>query len=118
MKWVKAVVFGLLALSLTQFAAGQAHDAFVPDRTDPVKSVKLFPNPASDYLSLKFETPAAKTFKVTLHNIIGNRLDVDMEFLDDYELRVKVKDLPEGVYLLSVKDESNNIRSFKFLKRE
>ncbi len=118
MKWVKAIVFSYLALSLTHFAVGQAHDPFVMDRLEGVKSVKLFPNPASDFLSLKFETPVAKTVKVTVHNIIGNRLEVDSEAIDDYELRLKVKDLPEGVYLLSIKGEDNAQSTFKFLKRE
>ena len=118
MKWAIAVVFSFLALSLTHFAVGQAHDPFVTDRIEGVKTVKLFPNPASDYLSLKFETPVAKTVKVAVHNIIGNRLDIDTEAVDEYELRLKVKDLPEGVYLLSIKGEANTQGTFKFLKRE
>lgn len=117
MKWVKTIVFSFLALSLTQFAAGQSHDPFIVDRPDPVKSAKLFPNPASDYLSIKFESPVAKMVKVTVHNIIGNLLEVDNEVIDDYELHLKVKELPEGVYFLSIKDDTNTQASFKFLKR-
>ena len=117
MKWVNSFVFSLLAILLTQFAVGQSQDPFVREKTDPAKMVKLYPNPATDYLVVKFETAKAKTVKVALHNIIGNLLDVDTEIVDDYELRLRVKDLPEGVYLLSIKDENSTQGSFKFLKR-
>jgi hypothetical protein len=117
MKWVKTFVFSFLAFLVTQFAVGQAHDGFGPDRTADVKLVKLFPNPASEFLNIRFEAPAARTVKVSVHNIIGNRLEVDSEIVDDYLIRMKVKDLPEGVYLLSIKDDSNGQSSFKFLKR-
>ncbi len=117
MKWVKTIVFSVFVLVVTQLAWGQNHDPFILERVERIKSVKLFPNPATDYLSIKFETPQAKVVKVTLHNIIGNLLDVDSEIVDDYEILLKVKDLPEGVYLLSIKDEGNAQGSFKFLKR-
>ncbi|NOT77270.1 MAG: T9SS type A sorting domain-containing protein [Cyclobacteriaceae bacterium] len=79
--------------------------------------MKIFPNPATDYISVQFETPTAKNMKLTLHNIIGNSLEVETEIVDEFEIRIKVKDLPTGVYLLAVKDNSNSQSSFKFLKR-
>jgi hypothetical protein len=117
MKWVRTVFFSVFALALTQLAWGQNHDPFVQDRVDPAKSVKLYPNPSTEYLNIKFEAPQAKTAKVAVHNIIGNLLDVESEIVDEYEIRLKVKDLPAGVYLLSVKDDGNGQASFKFLKR-
>ena len=117
MKGVKTIVFGVLMLFLTQLAWGQAHDVFYGDRREPAKLVKLFPNPASDYLSVKFETPVAKTVRLTLHNIIGNSLEIESEIIDEHEIRLKVKDLPSGVYLLSVKDDADLHSIVKFLKR-
>jgi len=116
MKRVLPVVFSLLLVITTQFAVAQQHDPFVLPQ-DPIKMVKIFPNPAVDYLNVKLETPTAKTIKITLHNIIGNTLEVESEIIDDYEIRLKVKDLPTGVYLLAVKDAGNSQNSFKFIKR-
>lgn len=79
--------------------------------------MKIFPNPATDYLSIKFEAPLAKTIKLTLHNIIGNSLEVESEIVDDHEIRLKVKDLPAGVYLLALKEDGRSQSCFKFLKR-
>ncbi|HRI77957.1 MAG TPA: T9SS type A sorting domain-containing protein [Cyclobacteriaceae bacterium] len=117
MKTVKTIVFSALALMLTQFAVAQSHDAFAAVTVvEPVKSAKLFPNPAADFLSIKFEAPVAKTVKVTLHNIIGNSIDVESEIVDEFEIRLRVKDLPTGYYLIALKDEGNARSSFKFLK--
>ena len=116
MRGIKTIVFGVLVVFVTQFAVAQSHDSFAAVGADPIKTVKIFPNPATEYLSIKFETPIAKSVKVTLHNIIGNSLDVESEIIDEYELRLKVKDLPTGYYLLALKDEGNARGSMKFLK--
>jgi hypothetical protein len=85
---------------------------------DPVKSIHLFPNPAVDYLSIRFEAPQAKLVKFALHNIIGNEIMVESEIQDEYEIHLKVKDLPTGYYVLTVREDVSNHRStFKFLKR-
>ena len=117
MKRTKTLLFSVLVLLVTHLAWGQGRDDFASTSPDLIKSVKLFPNPAVDYLSVKFEAPLAKTVKLELHSIIGNSLEVESEVIDDFEIRVRVKDLPVGVYLLDVKNELNQRGSFKFLKR-
>lgn len=117
MKRTRTIFFSVLIVFVTQFAWGQGHDVSAPDPNYPVKSVRLFPNPATDYLSIKFEAPVARTAKLELHSIIGNSLEVECEIVDDYEIHVKVKDLPMGYYLLDVKNEGNQRNAFKFLKR-
>lgn len=85
---------------------------------DLSRSVSIFPNPAVEYLNVKFENPIAKKTKLTVHNVIGNVVDVESETIDEYEIRLKVRDLPVGYYLLAVRDEESNSRStIKFLKR-
>ena len=68
-------------------------------------------------LNLKFEEPIAKEVKLELHSIIGNSLEVESEIVDDHEVRVKVKDLPAGYYLLDVRRSGTEHSAFKFLKR-
>jgi hypothetical protein len=83
-----------------------------------LKSVNISPNPAVEYLNVKFENPIAKKAKLTVHNVIGNAVEVEAETIDEFEIRLKVKDLPVGYYLLAVRDEDSNSRStIKFLKR-
>lgn len=98
---------------------GQVKDeSFFQRGPDPVKSVEIYPNPATEYISVKFEAPVAKKIRFTVHNVIGNTMELESEIIDEYEIKLKVKDLATGYYLISVKDERLNISStYKFLKR-
>jgi hypothetical protein len=56
--------------------------------------------------------------KLSLHNILGSEITIESEMIDEHELRVRVKDLPTGYYLLAVRDEATQFRgTYKFLKR-
>ncbi len=96
---------------------GQATEAFAAPGNDVLKEADVYPNPATDYIHLKFEQPIANEVTIELHSIIGNNLEVEKEVVDDYEVRVRVKDLPSGVYLMDVKKTGINHHAFKFLKR-
>jgi hypothetical protein len=82
------------------------------------KAVQVYPNPAVEFLTLKFESPIAKTVKLEFHSIIGTTVEVEHEALDEYEIRVRVKDLATGYYLIGVHDTQSNTRAIhKFLKK-
>jgi hypothetical protein len=116
MKAFKPILILLFASLLAFSGHAQVKEEAFP--TDPAKAIHLFPNPAIDFVSVRFETPLAKSVKVSLHNIIGNELQVETEILDDYEIHLKIKDLPTGYYLITVNQESGSHRSVhKFLKR-
>jgi len=121
---VKSVrtLFFIFALAVTGLSAqAQQKDEMTMSgapTVDLAKAVSIFPNPAVEYLNVKFENPIAKRTKLTVHNVIGNVVDVESETIDEYEIRLKVRDLPVGYYLLAVRDEDSNSRStIKFLKR-
>ncbi|MBS1491026.1 MAG: T9SS type A sorting domain-containing protein [Bacteroidetes bacterium] len=114
---MKKVSFLAISLLICQLAFSQGRDESVRP-PDPVKSVQVYPNPAIDFVTVKFETPLAKTSKLEFHSIIGSLLDLEQEVVDDYEIRVKIKELPIGYYIIAVHDPVNNTRAFyKFLKR-
>lgn len=80
--------------------------------------VEMYPNPASDYLTVKLPTPNASSVQLAMHSVIGNALNIEKEQISDYEVRLRVKDLPSGYYFLSIKEESSGLKaSYKFLKR-
>ncbi len=113
----------LLAAVTVSVALGQAPSPDGGFPANPVqheqfKSVKLYPNPAIEFVSVKFETPQARKVKFSLHNIIGSEMPLESEVIDDYEVHIKVKDFSTGVYLLSVKnDETGHKSAYKFLKK-
>ena len=120
MRFLKIVVLvGFVGISRVGLGQGR-EETNLPgyQHTEMVKSIKLYPNPATEFLSIRLETPSAHHLKLTLHNIIGNSLEVESEIIDDNEIRLKVKDLSSGYYLLAVKDESSGFKGvYKFLKR-
>lgn len=111
--WLASVILVLLSV----VAWGQTSEIMPGTAGDPLKSAHVYPNPAIDYINLKFEQPVAKSVTLELHSIIGNLLEVESEIVDDYEVRVRVKDLPSGYYLLDVKMPGVMHNAFKFLKR-
>lgn len=118
MKLVRTIFF-IFALAVIGGSAYAQKDEFATGSHQfDARSVSIFPNPAVEYLNVKFESPIAKRTKLTVHNVIGNTVEVETETIDDFEIRLKVKDLPVGYYLLALRDEESNSRStIKFLKR-
>ncbi len=114
---MKAVLLFLIVLIAGQLCYGQGHDDSFRVG-DPSKSVQVYPNPVVDYLTVKFESPVAKTSRLEIHTIIGNSLELEQDLIDEFEIRVKVKDLPTGYYIIAVYDIQNNSRGiYKFLKK-
>lgn len=117
----RLVLSGFLVIAALTFAAAQQlpGNSVVPEQhLDLSKTVKVFPNPAIDYVYVKFESAKASNVKIALHNIIGNLMPVETEVVSMYELRVRVKDLSSGYYLLAVKDDETGLQgTYKVLKK-
>lgn len=82
--------------------------------------ISVYPNPATDdYVYLRLTEPLdARLVHLNLYNIIGNELPVEAEVVNDHEIRIRIKDLSAGYYLLGVREERTLFRgTYKFLKR-
>ena len=92
--------------------------SFMSESVEPIKKAKVYPSPATEFLNVKFETPHARKVTLAMHSIIGNILEVETEVINEYEIRLRVKDFPSGYYLLAIRDQETNFRTtVKFLKR-
>ena len=69
--------------------------------------VKVYPNPATDYLFIKSDL----NYRSTLYNVAGQRV------LESSSKELNLIDLPSGVYLLQLKSETNTISTFKIIKK-
>ncbi len=106
------------SLAFSQWTFGQGREEVFSLTGDPVKSVQVYPNPATEFLTVTFEAPVARKVKFTVHNIIGSEIEVESEVIDEFEVKIKVKDLHEGYYFLSVQNGATSQKStHKFLKR-
>ena len=104
---MKKIFFLVMIVSACHFVYGQGRDEFFR-ASDPAKSVQVYPNPAIDFITVRFEVPSAKIVKLEFHSIIGSTLDLEQEAVDDFEIRVKVKELPVGYYIIAINDPINN----------
>lgn len=110
--------FLLLFLSGTAFGQNQDVIAYTPEKTDISKSITVYPNPATDYVNIKLSTLEASLTKITVYTILGSELKVEKETVNEHEVRIKVKDLATGYYLIAVRDDQLQFKAtYKFLKR-
>lgn len=115
--------FLLLFLSGSAFGQLQETIAFAGDKpntekVDLSKSITVYPNPATEYINIKLSTLEASTAKVTLYTILGSELQLEKETVNEHEVRIRVKDLATGYYLIAVRDEQLQFKAtYKFLKR-
>lgn len=109
--------FSAFQLSLAQSYPENAVAATTQE-LNLTKSVHLFPNPTTEDIFVELDHFPADNVTITVHSIIGNELTVEKEVVDEHLIRVRVKDLAAGYYLLAVKDEESKFRgTYKFLKR-
>jgi hypothetical protein len=86
---------------------------------DVAKHVQLYPNPSvEEWLNVKVGSVKAEKIEVSMHNLIGNKLPVESEVIDEHTLRVRVKDLSAGYYFLALRETDSGLRgTYKFVKR-
>jgi hypothetical protein len=114
----KTIFIVILGLFSSQITFAQVKDDVFFGQNDPVRSVQIFPNPTTEFLIIKFDNPMAKKALLSIHNIIGNEMELDHEVIDDFEVRIRVKDLHEGYYFLAIQNaQSGSKTTLKFLKR-
>lgn len=114
----KIILFCALITGSFAVRAQATYDAAAPERNDPSKAVHIFPNPAVEYVHIRLEHVNMENVKVSMHNIIGNEINIETEKIDEHELRIRVKDFDSGYYLIALKDEQSQFRgTYKFLKK-
>lgn len=125
LSYITKLKMRLISLILLLFAfwgpiqgQAQGYDAEQPERNDISKSVHIFPNPAVEYVHVRLEHVNLDNAKISMHNIIGNEINIETERIDEHEIRIKVKDFDSGYYLLALRDDQAKFRgTYKFLKR-
>lgn len=113
-----AGVFALLLIASGNLRAQSASEVPMTPVSALNSAVEVFPNPATDYVYLRFDDLNASEVNVSLHNIIGNEVPIEREEVNAHEIRIRVKDFAAGYYLAVVQDEQSKFRgTYKFVKR-
>ncbi len=121
MKILKITILSALLALLAAPAFAQSIgelDRFSNEVLESRNEVKLFPNPSVEYLNVTIANSDLENVTFTVHNIIGNVVEVEVEEVGPSDYKVNVEDLPTGYYLLAIKDEKKHFQeTYKFLKK-
>ncbi len=80
-------------------------------------AVKIFPNPTQELLNIFIKTPEQEELKLTLVDVTGKIIYNQQVPLGTPELQLNLKNIPEGMYLLSlISPKGYRINSFKVIK--
>jgi hypothetical protein len=121
MKFAKYIFIFAIMASMVQVSFGQTNrelDRFSNESLEVRNQVKIYPNPSTEFLDVRINNSTLKNASFTVHNIIGNVVDTEVEHVGENQFRIRVKDLAPGYYLLAIKDDGNLFKeTYKFLKR-
>ncbi|MCK9449562.1 MAG: T9SS type A sorting domain-containing protein [Bacteroidales bacterium] len=84
------------------------------ETASPKLSMKVFPNPATDYVVLEIKEPTMETYSYRLFNTQGNILESDK--IADQQTEIDIKHLPSQVYFLQVYEHIKPIQSIIIIK--
>jgi hypothetical protein len=118
------VVTTLTGDSVTSFSEGIAADVIALDvrttfginnKTQDKDFVTIYPNPAGDFIFLKFNRGEAIS-NIAIYDITGQKLMNQGISGTEQFLRIDCANLPSGIYFLSVTTD-NGLKTKKFIKK-
>jgi hypothetical protein len=81
--------------------------------------VELYPNPTVDILNITLKNSNLKNVEFEMYNVIGNKIDFELDVVNGGNYKINVKEFNPGYYLLIIKDPILRYnKAFKFRKQE
>lgn len=79
-----------------------------------VISLSAFPNPTSDYLTLRIESDYIEGLDCTMYNISGK--EIMQQQIGSSETSIDMQSLPPATYFVRVTKGKNEVKTFKVVK--
>jgi hypothetical protein len=86
----------------------------VDEMFNELSEIELFPNPASDFISVKIPSVQSEELELTLYNSLGKTVEVPIQ--NSREMRIDVRALSNGIYFLRIQS-GKSVAVEKFYKR-
>jgi hypothetical protein len=87
----------------------------LPENKPNINSIKIFPNPASDFIYLNIEDFDNKTAVVSLYNILG--LLVKKQVLTNYQNIIDIGNLQDDLYLVTIETENSILNQILIIQK-
>jgi hypothetical protein len=95
---------------------------YMLSRTDQSVNVEIkvdiYPNPATDYLTVELSDANVQNVRFELRSMIGTTIRISPEKIGFNQYRIPLKEYATGYYFLIVQDDRVRFKkAYKFLKR-
>lgn len=81
-------------------------------------SVRLFPNPVSDFLNINFTEVTSANYALDVYDIAGKRQMNATMLAGENQKQMNLQHLASGIYLISVTQlNTNNTNTFRIIKK-
>ena len=116
--FMKTLLFSLLLTVAFAFQSqAQDRNDLSAKKNGQVK-VEVFPNPATNYLTVDLSKLSLQDPKIEIRNIIGSKMTFRSEKLGRNKQRLDVQDYPPGYYLVLVRDDKTKFQqTVRFSKK-
>lgn len=117
--FTKTLIFSFMLMMLFAFQsqAQQGKELSAKNNGAQVK-VEVFPNPATNYLTVDLSKLSLDDPKIEIRNIIGSKMRFRSEDLGGKKQRLDVQDYPPGYYLVLVRDDKTKFQqTVRFSKK-
>ena len=84
-----------------EYAAGTSH---IPDPASGLNDVTVYPNPATDFITLKFNTEHAENVAVNVVDVTGKQVYTEQinHAGGDFQRQFNISNLSEGFYIMNL----------------
>lgn len=83
-------------------------------------SVKIFPNPTAEFLTVQFHSDNGEEFSVSLYDLLGRKLNlINNQFQNgnEFSISFQLTQLPSACYFLTIENASGEIKkTFPIIK--
>ena len=117
--FTRTVVLACLILGMTLCFQSMAQDREELAAENEIKiKVEVFPNPATNFLTVDLSKLSLEEPKIEIRNIIGSKMIARTEDLGQKQYRLDIQDYPRGYYLVLVRDDKSKFQqTVRFSKK-
>lgn len=117
--FLKTVMFSVILTMVFSFQSyGQDRNELSGLTKGRQAKVEVFPNPATNYLTVDLSKLSLEDPKIEIRNIIGSKMSFRSEKIGKNKQRLDVQDYPPGYYLVLVRDDKTKFQqTVRFSKK-
>ncbi len=93
------------------------HNSNLSGYDNQLNSIKFYPNPFGDLLSMEFENTLDRDYHYTVYDVQGKQVLTGDLISGNKNFKLDMKDLPIGVYLIRVNNGSDWSKASRIIKR-